>query len=106
MVKQRITVHKENPPPRAGTGACPYTAPRPSLRIRYGRGGALSEIHAVGLLRAERDGGNDGRVYHINFTATGASGSCTGSVTVGVPHSQGNNGGPVDQGPLYNSPLP
>jgi hypothetical protein len=57
-------------------------------------------------VRAERDGGNDGRVYHIAFTATGASGSCTGSVTVGVPMSQGNNGGPVDQGALYNSTLP
>ena len=57
-------------------------------------------------MRAERDGGNDGRVYHIAFTATGASGSCAGSVTVGVPHSQGNNGGPVDQGALYNSTLP
>ncbi len=57
-------------------------------------------------VRAERDGGGDGRVYHINFTATGASGSCTGSVTVGVPHDQGRHGGPVDQGPLYNSTLP
>jgi hypothetical protein len=57
-------------------------------------------------VRAERDGGNDGRVYHISFTATGASGSCTGTVTVGVPKSQGNSGGPIDQGPLYNSTLP
>lgn len=57
-------------------------------------------------VRAERDGGGDGRVYHINFTATGASGSCTGSVTVGVPHDQGHNGGPVDQGALYDSTLP
>ncbi len=57
-------------------------------------------------VRAERDGGGDGRVYHINFTATAASGSCTGSVTVGVPHDQGHNGGPVDQGPLYDSTLP
>jgi CSLREA domain-containing protein len=56
-------------------------------------------------VRSERDGGGDGRVYHINFTATGASGSCTGSVTVGVPHDQGH-GSLVDQGPLYNSTLP
>lgn len=56
-------------------------------------------------VRAERDGNNDGRVYHINFTATGASGSCSGSVKVGVPHDQGH-GGPVDQGALYNSTLP
>jgi hypothetical protein len=57
-------------------------------------------------VRSERDGGGDGRVYHIAFTATGSSGSCTGSVTVGVPHDQGQNGGPVDEGALYNSTLP
>ena len=56
-------------------------------------------------VRSERNGNGDGRVYHISFTATGASGSCTGSVTVGVPHDQGH-GGPVDQGALYNSTLP
>jgi CSLREA domain-containing protein len=53
-------------------------------------------------VRSERDGNGDGRVYHINFTATGASGSCTGSVTVGVPHDQGH-GSLVDEGPLYDS---
>jgi hypothetical protein len=56
-------------------------------------------------VRAERDGGGNGRVYHINFTATGASGSCTGSVTVGVPHDQGH-GSLIDGGSLYNSTLP
>jgi CSLREA domain-containing protein len=58
-------------------------------------------------VRAERDGGGDGRVYHISFTATNASGgSCTGAVTVGVPHDQGPHGGPVDEGPLYDSTQP
>jgi hypothetical protein len=75
-----------------------------------GSGNTSPDATGVGTgnpsVRAERDGGNDGRVYHIAFTATGASGSCAGSVTVGVPHSQGNNGGPVDQGALYNSTLP
>jgi len=56
-------------------------------------------------VRSERDGGGDGRVYHINFTATGVSGNCTGSVTVGVPHDQGH-GNPIDGGSLYNSTLP
>ncbi|HEX4965239.1 MAG TPA: hypothetical protein VF173_30800 [Thermoanaerobaculia bacterium] len=56
-------------------------------------------------VRSERDGGGDGRVYHINFTATGASGSCTGSVTVGVPHDQGH-GSLIDGGSLYNSTTP
>jgi hypothetical protein len=54
-------------------------------------------------VRSERDG--DGRVYHLAFTATGGSGSCTGTVTVGVPHDQGH-GSLVDEGSLYNSTLP
>jgi YVTN family beta-propeller protein len=58
-------------------------------------------------VRAERDGGGDGRVYHIFFTAAnGAGASCAGAVTVGVPKSQGHNGGPVDEGPLYDSTQP
>jgi hypothetical protein len=58
-------------------------------------------------VRAQRDGGGDGRVYHISFTATNAGGgSCTGAVTVGVPHDQGPNGGPVDEGALYDSTQP
>jgi hypothetical protein len=75
-----------------------------------GSGNTSPDATGVGTgnpsVRAERDGGNDGRVYHIAFTATGAGGSCTGTVTVGVPKSQGNNGGPVDQGALYDSTLP
>jgi YVTN family beta-propeller protein len=74
-----------------------------------GSGNTSPDATGVGTstpsVRAERDGGGDGRVYHINFTATGAGGSCTGSVTVGVPHDQGH-GGPVDEGPLYDSTLP
>jgi hypothetical protein len=74
-----------------------------------GSGNTSPDATGVGTstpsVRAERDGGGDGRVYHINFTATGASGSCTGSVTVGVPHDQGH-GGPVDEGPLFDSTLP
>ena len=58
-------------------------------------------------VRSERDGGGDGRVYHIAFTATNSTGgTCTGAVTVGVPHDQGHNGGPVDQGALYDSTQP
>ncbi|HZF11400.1 MAG TPA: choice-of-anchor Q domain-containing protein [Thermoanaerobaculia bacterium] len=57
-------------------------------------------------VRAERDGNGDGRVYHISFTASALGGTCTGAVTVGVPKSQGQNGGPVDSGSLYDSTLP
>jgi hypothetical protein len=57
-------------------------------------------------VRPEREGGGDGRVYHISFTATNATGgTCTGAVKVGVPKSQGH-GAPIDGGPLYDSTLP
>ncbi len=56
------------------------------------------------LIRAERSGTGNGRVYRIHFTATdGQGGSCQGSVTVSVPQSQGKNGGAVDSGQNYNS---
>lgn len=38
------------------------------------------------LLRAERSGNGNGRVYRVNFTASDGFESCTGSVSVGVPH--------------------
>lgn len=58
-------------------------------------------------VRAERDGGGNGRVYHISFTATNDSGgACTGTVKVAVPKSQGVIGDPVDDGPLYDSTQP
>ncbi len=57
-------------------------------------------------VRAQRDGGGDGRVYHLFFTASANGGSCMGAVTVGVPHDQGPNGGPVDEGPLFDSTQP
>jgi hypothetical protein len=41
------------------------------------------------LLRAERAGGGNGRVYRVSFTATDSNGaSCSGSVTVSVPHDR------------------
>jgi len=54
-------------------------------------------------LRAERDGGGDGRVYHIIFTADdGRGGTCCGQATACVPHDQGH---PTcgDQGPRCDS---
>ncbi|HSS78094.1 MAG TPA: calcium-binding EGF-like domain-containing protein [Thermoanaerobaculia bacterium] len=58
-------------------------------------------------VRAERAGNGDGRVYHIAFSATSTSGgSCTGTVIVGVPKSQGPKGGPVDGGALHDSTQP
>jgi len=59
------------------------------------------------LLRAERSGGGNGRVYQVHFAATDAEGqTCTGVVTVGVPHSMRPGSSPIDDGQLYDSTLP
>jgi hypothetical protein len=59
------------------------------------------------MLRAERSGKGNGRVYRINFTADdGQGGSCTGWVNVGVPHSMKPGLPIIDDGQLYNSTLP
>jgi hypothetical protein len=76
-----------------------------------GSGDTSPDAFGVGTsnltVRSERAGNGDGRVYHIGFSAISTSGGhCTGTVTVGVPKSQGKNGGPVDGGALYNSTLP
>jgi hypothetical protein len=85
-------------------------------------------------VRVERQGGRDGRVYHLSFTASDASGgTCTRTVAVCVPHDQGDGvpvehsaddghethdpadltaggstgrGQCVDQGPLHDSTQP
>ena len=54
------------------------------------------------LLRAERAGTGNGRVYQVQFTAADdQGGSCSGSVKVGVPHSKKDTAG--DNGQLFNS---
>lgn len=58
---------------------------------------------SVAQIRSERAGGGDGRVYEISFRADdGQGGSCSGTVRVGVPHSQ-NGAAPVDSGQLFDS---
>jgi hypothetical protein len=55
------------------------------------------------LLRAERSGNGNGRVYHITFSADDDSGeNCVGTVTVCVPHDI-RTSTCVDDGPQYNS---
>jgi hypothetical protein len=73
-----------------------------------GRGDGDTAIDAVinadgtVLLRAERSGNGDGRVYRITFTASDSGGSASGVVKVGVPHNRKRPA--VDSsGPLYNS---
>jgi chitinase len=52
------------------------------------------------LLRAERSGNGNGRMYEVDFTATDGFEACTGSVRVAVPHSRNstvvNDGQTVD----------
>lgn len=58
-------------------------------------------------IRSERDASGDGRVYHIGFTASDGSLTCTGEVTTCVPHDQGNGNDCVDTAPpSYDSLLP
>jgi predicted extracellular nuclease len=55
------------------------------------------------VVRAERDGAGNGRVYHIFFTAEDHGNTCKGEVTVGVPKSQKTGSTPIDEGALYDS---
>ncbi len=53
-------------------------------------------------LRAERDGGSNGRVYTITFKVRDAAGNVrTATAQVKVPKSQGNGGAAVDSGVKY-----
>jgi uncharacterized repeat protein (TIGR01451 family) len=53
-------------------------------------------------LRAERQGGGNGRAYTIIFKVRDAAGNLTtATAKVTVPKSQGNNGAAVDDGPVY-----
>jgi hypothetical protein len=59
------------------------------------------------LLRVERDGNGNGRVYRVSFTASDSQGgACSGFVTVGVPKSMQLGNVPVNSGQLYDSTLP
>lgn len=57
------------------------------------------------LIRSERDGNGDGRVYHIYFNAKDELGrTCNGEVLLPfAPHDQGGGSTAVDGGPLYDS---
>ncbi|HKH44874.1 MAG TPA: SBBP repeat-containing protein [Thermoanaerobaculia bacterium] len=55
-------------------------------------------------VRADRQGVGDGRVYRLGFTATdGKGGTCTGEVTVCVPHDQRPGVTCGDGGALFDS---
>lgn len=62
---------------------------------------AFIKSNGTVLLRAERKGNGDGRVYRISFTATNAAGSASGVVKVKVPKSKNSNA--VEGSAVYNS---
>jgi hypothetical protein len=65
-------------------------------------------IHAgIASVRAERSANGDGRVYAIAFKAEdGKGGTCTGTVSVGVPHSMKKGTTAIDSGQAYDSLVP
>ena len=63
---------------------------------------------AVAMLRAERSGRGNGRVYVIDFTADDMKGGmCSDTVEVGVRHDQGKkSGAAIKDSPLIDSTVP
>jgi hypothetical protein len=57
-------------------------------------------------VRIERDGWGNGRVYAISFVARDEQSSCTGTVSVCVPHDQGAHARCIDSGQRFNSLAP
>ena len=57
------------------------------------------------LVRSERSGTGNGRVYHIHFKASDFEGSASGVVTVSVPHDKKGDVA-IDGGELFDSTQP
>ena len=62
----------------------------------------------IAAVRAERTGDvknpGNGRVYYIGYTASDAAGgSCSSTVTVGIPHDQSGKVQPIGDGPNFDS---
>jgi len=61
-------------------------------------------IPSIAYVRAERAGPGTGRIYIISYTATDTGGNqCSGSLTVNVPHDQGQGYTPIPTGSWYDS---
>jgi len=63
---------------------------------------AIINADGTVLLRAERSGKGDGRVYRISFTASDFEGSASGVVKVVVPHSKKTDAA-IDSGGVFQS---
>ena len=102
MVKVGIT-GVSDPNSNATITITSVTQDEPTNGLGDGDTAVDAVINADGtvLLRAERSGKGDGRVYHVHFTASDLEGSASGVVTVCVPHNRKSEA--VDGGELYNS---
>ncbi|MDH4067090.1 MAG: PKD domain-containing protein, partial [Acidobacteriota bacterium] len=102
MVSVGIT-NVSDPDSNATITITSVTQDEPTMGLGDGDTAVDAVINADGtvLLRAERSGTGDGRVYHIHFTASDYEGSTSGVVTVSVPHSPKKP--VVDGGELYPS---
>ena len=90
MTTTIVNVFQDEPANDIGDGAtCPDASGTGTSTVR---------------VRAERSGKRDGRVYHIRFQADdGRGGTCTGEVTVCVPHDRKPGATCVDEGALFDS---
>jgi hypothetical protein len=89
----RITAVRQDEPPSGLTPA----DPAPDAVIVSGGAG-----HDSVQLRRQRSPHGNGRVYTIAFTAHDGLASCSGFVSVEVPHSR-NGTAAADDGPVYDS---
>jgi hypothetical protein len=75
-----------------------------------GEGGTSPDAVLQGstvLLRAERAGNGNGRVYEVSFIASDEQGgNCEGSVRVGVPSNMMPGTVAIDDGQLYDATRP
>jgi hypothetical protein len=68
---------------------------------------ALIDLESgLASVRAERSEQDDGRVYHIEFTADdGRGGECSGAVSMCAPHDEGQGDTCADSEPIFDSTL-
>ncbi len=65
---------------------------------------AIIDGDDTAMIRSERAGGLDGRVYRLNFSATdGNGGSCSGTVSVCIPHEDATVPTCIEQPEEYDS---
>ena len=106
LVPVTITGHRWGPLHRMTTTVTRVTQDEPVTGLGGGDTGPDAVIHGSKvLMRAERSGSGNGRVYRLHFTARNEHGdTCTGSADVWVPKSlKAGLRDVIDDGQLYDS---